>query len=225
MRTIFSTANVHPRDRFDYWHDVARTHILDHNAKPESRHDFYAELLTSSLANINLILFENSPMEVWHTARQASVSTDEILLCRQVAGTLTLQQDSRNVILEPDDFTLIEPLRPYNAQFLPGSKVLIVKIPRRSLEARIGKARGMTAHCIKPSNFENKLASTCLGLLATHRTEISSRAEEIVTNKVLDLIALSLGKSMEGATPRVMRPIAGIYDNCGDRGTTVRPDP
>ena len=30
MKTIFSTADVHPRQRFDYWLSVAREHIVEH---------------------------------------------------------------------------------------------------------------------------------------------------------------------------------------------------
>ena len=42
MKTIFSTSKL--RDRFDYWHSVARETIVDHDAEPRDRLGFQAEM-------------------------------------------------------------------------------------------------------------------------------------------------------------------------------------
>jgi len=36
MEKLFSTKDVHPRDRFAYWHDVACKHIVEHNSRPNA---------------------------------------------------------------------------------------------------------------------------------------------------------------------------------------------
>jgi AraC family transcriptional activator of tynA and feaB len=203
VRTLFSTASVHRRDRFDYWHEAACKYILDHDARPESRENFHADLQCSTHADVGLLLFENSPMAVRHTARQASISADEYLVCRQVSGMLILQQDGRDVVLEPDHMTLLDPLRPYSGKFFAGSKLLVLKIPRRPLEARIGKTLEMTACSIRPSEPESKLASAFLAMLTAHCAGVSSTADKIIENQVLDLVAVSLAKTIEGCAPRV----------------------
>jgi AraC family transcriptional regulator, positive regulator of tynA and feaB len=203
VRTLFSTAGVHPRDRFDYWHEAACKYILDHDATPERRQDFHAELQCSTHADVGLLLFENSPMTVRHTARQASVSADDYLVCRQVSGLLTIRQDGRDVVLEPDHMTLIDPLRPYSGKFFVGSRLLVLRIPRRPLEARIGKTLEMTACSIKPSEPESKLASAFLGMLPAHCAEVSSTADKIIENQVLDLVAVSLAKTIERRSLRL----------------------
>lgn len=203
MRTLFSTASVHPRHRFDYWHEAACKYIVDHDAKPESRENFYADLQCSTHADVGLLLFENSPMVVRHTARQASISADEYLVCRQVSGMLTLQQDGRDVVLEPDHMTLLDPLRPYSGKFFAGSKLLVLRIPRRPLEARIGKTLEMTACSINPSQPESKLASAFLAMLPAHCASVNSTADKLIENQALDLVAVSLAKTIEGRAPRV----------------------
>ena len=87
MKTIFSTTEVHPRDRFDYWHDVAIKTLVDHDSKPECHRTFRAELQSGVLADIGLVLFENSPMAIWHrTHHVARANTDVLFVCRQIAG-------------------------------------------------------------------------------------------------------------------------------------------
>jgi hypothetical protein len=49
------------------------------------------------------------------------------------------------------DVTLLDPLLPYSAKFSAGSKLLVVKVPRRALAARIGTTREMIAIALKPT--------------------------------------------------------------------------
>ncbi len=204
MRILFSTADVHPRDRFDYWHDVACRNIVNHDSEPDCRQNFRAELQSGVLANIDLILFENSPMTIQHTARQATrLNADELFICRQMAGALAVEQDGREIVLEGDGITLIDPRRPYSAKSFVGSRILVLKIPRRLLEARVGNTRLLTACSIRPSGPDSKLAAAFLAMLPTHAAGLSPMTDEIAENQALDLIAISLAKATEGRTPRV----------------------
>lgn len=93
METLFSTAAVHPRDRFDYWHEVACKTIVDHDSKPERREIFRAELEAGTLAKLGLVLFENSPMSVSRDARHtAHANTEELFFCRHPQEYFTLRR-------------------------------------------------------------------------------------------------------------------------------------
>ena len=204
MRMLFSTVDVHQRDRFDYWHEVACKNIVDHDSEPDCRQNFHAELRSRGLANINLILFENSPMTVQHTARQTTrLNADELFVCHQMAGAVAVEQDGREIVLETEDVTLLDPRRPYFVKFFASSKMLVLRIPRRLLEARLGSTRLLTACSIKPSGPESRLAAAFLAMLPNHVAGLSPTTEEIVENQTLDLIASSLAKGTAGQTPRV----------------------
>jgi len=204
VKTIFSTTDVHARERFDYWHDVACKNLVEHDSNPGCRQTFQAELQSEGLADLGLVLFENSPMTVSHTARHmAHASTDELFVCRQIAGVLALEQDNREVVLESGDFTLLDPRVPYAGKFAEGSRLLVLKFPRRLLEARVGKTQLMTARCMKPSEAENSLTSAFLAMLPRHTGRLGQAAEEIAKDQVLDLVAVSLAKGMEGSGPRI----------------------
>lgn len=204
MKTLFSTENVHPRDRFDYWHTVACRTVVDHESKPESRRSFSARIEVGLLADVELVLFENSPMDVAHSQRHVKqVQSDELFICRQVAGMLGLEQCGREVLLEPADITLLDPLLPYVGRFSSGSKLLLLKVPRSELEARVGKTRDLTIHSLKPLEPEIGLTSAFLAMLPGYTEGIGPGAEAIIKNQTLDLLAISLSKAMETGTPKV----------------------
>jgi hypothetical protein len=57
------------------------------------------------------VLFANSPMDVARAMQHVARSEgDDLFICRQVAGARALEQDSRQVILEPGDITRPMPL-------------------------------------------------------------------------------------------------------------------
>lgn len=204
VQTFFSTNDVHPRDRFDYWHDVACKTVVEHSSRPASRQGFHAEMQWGHLANVGVVLFENSPMEVVHAAQHITHATaNEIFVCRQLAGVLALEQNGRDVRLEMGDITLLDPLLPYVGKFSAGSKLLVLKVPRRALEARVGKTREMTVRSIKPLDAENSLLSAFLAMLPPYIGDLSSGTGQIIQEQALDLLAVSLAKTMQGNRPRV----------------------
>jgi AraC-like DNA-binding protein len=204
VETLFSTEDVHPRDRFDYWHNVACRNLVVHESKPASQQGFHAKMETGRLADVGLILFENSPMDVSHSQRHvAQVRNDELFVCRQVAGTLALEQGSREVVLEPGDVTLLDPLLPYAGRFSPASKLLVLKLPRAPLEARVGKTRDMIIRPLRPSEAESSLTSAFLAMLPGYADKLGPAAAEIIKDQTLDLIAVAMAKMMEAHTPKV----------------------
>jgi hypothetical protein len=129
MKKIFSTESVHPRDRFDYWHSVASKNIVGHSSTPACRQTFMAEMATGASADIGLVLFSNSPMDVARSMKHVADSqSDELLVCRQVYGLLALRQDGRELTLGAGDVALLDPHLPYDAVFSTDSKLLVAKV-------------------------------------------------------------------------------------------------
>jgi AraC family transcriptional activator of tynA and feaB len=204
MEQLFSTETVHPRDRFDYWHDVACRNLLKHDSRPECRLKFQAAIYAARLADLGLILFNNSPMGVSRTPHQvARATSDELFVCRQMSGLLALEQNGREIAIEAGDVTLIDPLIPYRGKFSRDSNLLVLKVPRRALEARVGRTREMVLCPIKPSQAEGSLLSSFAAMLPPHVGRISRVVENLAKEHVLDLLAVSLTTAIGARTPRI----------------------
>jgi AraC family transcriptional activator of tynA and feaB len=204
MQPLFSTADVHPRDRFAYWHEVACRNIVNHESRPENRLTFQASIQTGALADIGLIMFENAAMDCTRTPRQiAHTPSDALWVCRQLAGTLVLERNGREVVLNAGDITLIDPQLPYFAKFSSGSRLLLLAVPPPALEARLGSTRQMAFRSIKPSDAAGGLTSSFLAMLPDHVGQLHRAAEDIVREQVLDLLAVSLTTAIGADKPRI----------------------
>jgi hypothetical protein len=121
------------------------------------RQIFEANIETGKLSDIGLVLFENSAMDVTRPADHLARSeNDELFFCRLMSGTLSLEQDGRQVILEAGDLVLRDPLLPYSVNVSRGSKLLVLKIPRRAAEARVGHTRQMVPIGVSPSEPKHR---------------------------------------------------------------------
>ena len=204
MRKLFSTKDAHPRERFDYWHEVARKNIVCHDLQPENRPRFQAEMEAGVLADVGFIRYIQSPVTVSRTADHvARARTDDLLLCRQIAGTMAFEQEGREAVLEAGDLTLLDPMLPLSGMLSSASSFLVLKLPRRDLQARIGNVRRMAARAMKPLDPETSLASSFLAMLPAHVGKVSHLAEEVLKHQTIDLIAVSLAKMVESGTPRI----------------------
>jgi AraC family transcriptional regulator, positive regulator of tynA and feaB len=203
MKTIFSTAGVRQKDRFDSWHAAARQYVIDHDARPESPLTFEAKLCSAAIGGLNLVSFESSSMTVSHTLRHAAqAADDELFVCRQLAGTLLLEQSYREVTLGSGDMALLDPRLPYSGRFSSNSSLLVVKVPRRRLEARVGRTGSLIARCMRPEYGENGLLSDFLALLPSHAERLDLTAA-MVAEQALDLLAVALAKASGLPGPRV----------------------
>jgi len=202
MERLFSTVEVHPRDRFDYWHNVACKNLIVHDSTPECRPTFQAELHAGALADLGLILFETSPMRISHTRHHcARMQSDEAFVCRLISGQLVLEQAGREVVMEAGDMTLLDPLLPYEGKFSAGVRLLVLKAPRRSMEARVGRITDLVTRAMKPAEAEHGLASAFLAMLPDYAGQLGAAAIETVKDQTLDLVAVSLAKTQEGPRP------------------------
>ena len=204
MKLLISTRDVQARDRFAYWHDVACQTIIHHDAKPKCRPTFQAALQIGDLATARVLLFENSPVDVTRTGRQiAYQTTDELFICRQIFGNVALEQNGQQALLEPGDVILLDPQVPYACTFPSDSNMLLLKVPRRELEARLGQTREMVLCPIKRSGAEGELTSSLMAMLPPYIGRMRPAMEEIVKDQVLDLFALSLTQAMGTRRPNV----------------------
>jgi AraC family transcriptional activator of tynA and feaB len=204
LRTVFTTRDVHPRDRFDYWHSVACREIVEHDSIPVSRVHFEAEIEVGSLGALNLVGFQNSPLRVEHGPAHISRKCSEhLFLCRETSGSVSVEQEGRQITLQPGNMTLLDPALPYSASFAFGSRTLIVKLARRELQARLGKTRSMVARLIQLGSTEDSLTSSFSAGLPALAGQVRPVCGQLIAEFMLDLVAVSLAKAVEGTTPRV----------------------
>ena len=179
MQKLFSTNEVHPRDRFDYWHAIACQRIVRHDSRPKSRQAFHASMQGTSLVDSQLLQFDNSGMDVWRTRQHAEDATSaDVFFCLQLMGSLVLEQSDRTAILEAGDMALLDPALPYAGRFSTESHLLVLKTPRCALEARVGSSRDAVVRQLKSSSGEPRLLASYFASLPSHIDRVLLRRGE-----------------------------------------------
>jgi AraC family transcriptional activator of tynA and feaB len=215
MQTIFSTSDVEPQHRFDYWHSVACEQLNNHDAVPDDPMAFTANLKYGTLGDIELILSDNSPMKASHTLHHiAGRDTEHMFLCRQVVGRVHLEQAGRSILLESGDVVLLDPWLPGTAIYPDSSRLLILKMPRRLLNDRLGDPRDLIARPIKRTRGESVLMSTFLATLPNHVANLDKATTRIAIEYLLGLLARALGRERRTGSPH--RPQGRPLEQAGD---------
>lgn len=197
MKSLFSTEGIHPRNRFDYWHEVACKSIVGHDSRPRDRPTFEAALKCVEVAEMQIIEFENSPMHFSRTPRNIAHSPDDfVLICQQIAGQMELDQNGRQVLLPAGEITIIDPRRPYVGQFVSKSRTMVFKVPWRALGARLGRNFDVGGRVVKQDDPIGALTSANLAVLSQHAGLIGTASARLLGEHTLDLIALSFSSAM-----------------------------
>ncbi|MBJ7405075.1 MAG: helix-turn-helix domain-containing protein [Bradyrhizobium sp.] len=201
MELAFSTAGVHPRDRFAFWHAATSERVADHDAWSSDRENFAAELSIGRVGPLGLVTSRNSPVRATCTTRQAAESDPNvILLFCSFAGRILLEQSDRRVAAEPGSLLCVDPRIPHTVDFPQQSSMAILKVPRTELEARLGLNLDIAGRCITPMRPQDHLTLLFAANLPKLNGTLDRTSEETIGTHALEQIALSLGAS--GDSPR-----------------------
>jgi AraC family transcriptional regulator, positive regulator of tynA and feaB len=210
MTAVYSTLDIHPRERLSYWLDVATKAFVRHEFHSSSGPSFTGALRAGSLACLGVATIECDPCEVGRTALDiARDDSDDLFVSLQLAGKMVLVQDSRQAVNERGSFVLLDTRRPYAQAFQTRTKTMVLKIPREALEARLGTAAPFTARTMETDTPIAGLASEFLSMLGTRVDALDGAAGVQLAEQALDLVALvfSVGTQQSGVSLSSSRAI------------------
>lgn len=176
--------------------------MIDHDSRPDSRLEFEAHLSASAIGCLSLVSLRASPIRVTHAQHHIARAADELLVCRQLSGSLRIEHSGLDVILQPGDMTLLDPHRPYSGYLASDSSLLVMKVPRRSLVARVGHTGDIIGHQIRATPGLGGLTSKFLCLLAEHADNLGPNAGA-VADQALDLLAATVSEKLGASQPRL----------------------
>jgi AraC-like DNA-binding protein len=183
---------VHPRDRFDYWHDIACRAMSLFECRPRDRANFEGEITSLPFAGTSLTISGNNGVTTWRTARQVAQSKDTIFICSQISGSTRVSQNGRDALLHSGDLTLIDNTAPSGVLSSVGSKKLVVELDRRNCEARLGRIAQWTTRRIDGASGAGALVSNFIQLLPAQLSLLSEAAQNQIAHQLIDLVAMAL---------------------------------
>ena len=192
MRKVWSTAQVHPRDRLAWWIDqFSATCQVD--CEPRRGAQFFGECSLTDVAGVLQIGTGATSAQVLNrSARHIARGDDRLFLTLTPAGRSLVSQDGREAVLKNGDFALSDRTRPYTFTSDGDFSHTVLMIPRDLLVSRVGSAERFTAVGIDGGNGFGGLLSPMLVRLAAQFATIPADVQPRVAANVLDLIATAL---------------------------------
>ncbi|WP_072395500.1 helix-turn-helix domain-containing protein [Hyphomicrobium sp. CS1GBMeth3] len=205
---IYSTHDVHPRERLSYWLEVATRGYVEHEFQAEDVASFTGSVQIATLPGVGMAIFDAAPARVRRTERAAARSDNGDLLISMVrAGETRIAQDGRDVTIHGRGLFLVDSQRPFEVDLKSFCSHLIVRIPRARLEARVGNVAGLTARPITAESGIGALAMGFLELLPKQAEKIDGTTSVKVAEQMLDLVALAF-TAEENRGPTLSSPRA-----------------
>src|SRR6516225_12255735 len=199
MARIWSTDDVHPRDRLAYWVDGLADAIVHLDCEPRSDEPFVAEIRADSAGEVRCATYSSVAQIATRSPRKiARRPADVFTLGVQLAGYGFASQDGRDLALRPGDLVLYDMTRPFRLIF-SGSFVRTTLIfPRAALLRRLGGAERFIGRRIDGSAGVGGILSPLVRELPSRLDTIPGSVRERLADNLLDLIATAL-LSDEGA--------------------------
>ena len=192
MQIVFSTDQVHPRDRFSYWREEASKAFVTHDFSSSVGRSFRGSIRAGSLDVLSLALFESDAAAIKRTQRYLRKDADDdLLVCMQTSGKMIVHQDGRDAPVGVNDMVLIDPRRPFSLTIGNGHGSLVLKVPRAELQGRLGDVTGLAAMAISSREPAAALASGFLALLPKQIETLNGKIGSKVAQQVLDLLTLA----------------------------------
>jgi len=197
---MWSTADVHPRDRVAYWVDGLSDVVVHVDCEPRRDEPFFAEIRADSAGEVRCATYSSVAQIVTRSPRKiAHRPADMLTLGVQLAGHGFSSQDGRDLALRPGDLVLYDMTRPFQLSFTDSFVRTTLIFPRAALLRRLGAAERFIGRSIDGTAGVGGMLSPLVRELPSRLDAIPASVRERVADNLLDLIATALLSDCEGA--------------------------
>jgi AraC-like DNA-binding protein len=187
----FSTAELPPHRRLEYWNDLAGSAFTPLVTDPVDRRAFVGRLTRMQVGELRIAEARSDPAIVRHSRQHVARSREAIfMLCLQLDGVSINRQQGRESVLRYGDFHLLDSSRPYELTFRQSNRMLVLSIPHTDLARRMPNPESLVAI---PMSGRNGVAGLLSSLLCNfwqqRRTGDETFLSPRFSEAILDLTA------------------------------------
>jgi AraC-like DNA-binding protein len=220
----WSTAEVEPRRRFEYWNDLVAKAVCGVNAAQPSRHDFDATISIRRLHDAAFTSFHSPAHEIDRTSRDISRDrSDAYLLSLQLGGIARLRQGGRETVLKPGELGMVDAHRPFSVTLSGDVHRIVAILPRRMVHRYAPMWRDLSALRIGETEPSVDLLREYVVRLADPAYAVDGAVAEVLGENLCALLGVVVGHHVGGladAHPQrdlqLEALLAYIRCNCSD---------
>jgi AraC-like DNA-binding protein len=156
--------------------------------------DIQGELFVQSLGSLDLARVRATAQSVHRTPGSIGSSGEDFFLVGvQTAGSCIVTQEGRSAVIENGAFALYDTTRPYSLQLTDHFEQLVLRMPRRALEAHLPEAEKLTALAVGADPGAAQILVKTVRMLADDIEFFTPSAALAVSHGLEHLIVAGLG--------------------------------
>jgi AraC family transcriptional regulator, positive regulator of tynA and feaB len=198
----FSTAELPPHRRLEYWNDLTGSAFTPLVTEPVDRRAFVGRLTRTKVGDIRLAEARSEPAIVRHSRQHVARTRDALfMLCLQLDGVSVNRQQGREAVLRYGDFHLLDSSRPYEVSFQQPNRMLVLSVPHPELARRMPNPESLVGIAMSGrSGVSGLLSSLLCNFWQQRRTGDETFLSPRFSEAILDLVA-SAYASITAAAP------------------------
>jgi AraC family transcriptional activator of tynA and feaB len=207
----FSTAELPPHRRLEYWNDLTGTAFTPLVTDPVDRRAFVGRLTRTQVGEIRLAEARSEPAIVRHSRQHVARTREAVfMLCLQLDGISINRQQGREATLRFGDFHLLDSSRPYEVSFQQSNRMLVLSIPHPALARRMPNPESLVGIAMSGrSGVAGLLSSLLCNFWQQQRggdeTFLSPRFGEAILDLVASAYASITSVAPEGSSIAIAR--------------------
>jgi AraC family transcriptional activator of tynA and feaB len=207
----FSTAELPPHRRIEYWNDLTGDAFTPLVTDPVDRRAFAGRLTRTQIGAIRLAEARSEPAIVRHSRQHVARTRDaSFMLCLQLDGVSVNRQQGREAVLRYGDFHLLDSSRPYEVSFQQFNRMLVLSVPHPELARRMPNPESVVGIAMSGRSGVSGLLSSLLCNFWQQRrtgdeTFLSPRFSEAILDLVASAYACITAAAPEGSSIAIAR--------------------
>ena len=198
MLTHFDASTVRESERFSYWHEEICRNFCRAETTPVRPGAFNAHLSRTSLGCIQLSHIDCEPLRYERACADVrSAPSDDFLLSVLCEGEGRLEQRGRTALQRPGDLVVYDTARSFSYAFPERYRMVLLKIPRRAMLARVPEVERMTSMVIDGKTPLGGLAASMVRNAATLDL-VDGAAAAKVGASIIDVVSAAMDVELAG---------------------------
>ncbi len=189
----FSTSAIAPRERYDWLREVICREYTNVEITSPAHNDLSQDLTIYPWGSLQLSTIQSSALSLKRLPNEPHLnSQDAYFAVMLLSGHYRLEQNGREVSLQPGDMTIYDATRPHRIHCPGEFAKLILSIPRSVFRDRISGIDRCTALRISGTQGIGYVAANFLRSSAVHADHLQAHEFSVLADHALDLLTLAV---------------------------------
>ncbi|MGJ5830165.1 helix-turn-helix domain-containing protein [Streptomyces ossamyceticus] len=203
MRTVVTTEQVSPDERFDFWvEEMARLMVAPLDTTRTATDVFHGTAATGRVGALRLSALSAGPLRVRRTESSAARHEEDFYkLALQVSGSVVIEQDGVRSRLTPGDLALCDTSRAYGFTYESPFSTVLVLVPRPLIPLRPETLRAVTGRRMAPDQGVGAVVAPFLRSLTEQSAHCAGPEVSRLADGAVSLVTALLCERLNRAAP------------------------